>query len=349
MGGRAFRAGALLGLGLSAAACTSAPARPPATPPAAARRPPPLAPDPCAGDCRGLAEATVERDPVKGLRLLRACLDCPGSTPSTYARIADLERGRGAPDAALATLRAGTREHPRAALLWQLRGRLALTVGATREGLDALTRARRLRPDDAVLAGEVAEAERRHGDAETKAQRAAEPLLAEASSRFDAGAYDEAASALQEALRSARDAPGLRGEIRRRLALVYVAQDAPKKARAELERGLIEASRPGPVRAALLLTHSDVLLGLGEIETALVSASAAAELTPDDPLPLANVAIARAMRGETKAALAALRKAVDLGLPARLTREDLLAIPGLAKIARRPDFKALVDEGWPAK
>lgn len=335
------------GAALMASACRTPPPAPaPPKPPAPVKAEAPAATDPCGTDCPALAEQMLARDQVKGLRLLRACLACPNPPPARFARAADLQRGVGDKEGALHTLRAGTRAHPRAALLWQLRGRLALQLDLHKEGLDALTRARALRPDDAGLAAELADAERRHGDAEARARREVAGFLEEADARFAAQDLAGAEEALRAAFATAEGAPRVKADLHRRLAVVFVASHDTKKARDEVEAGLGLVLRPGPLRAALLLTHSDVLLGEGDAQTALISATAAAEMMPEDPLPHTNVAIARALLSQAPQAIEALRRAVDLGLPARLTKKEVLALAGFEQLAKREDFRAVIEAGW---
>ncbi len=340
-----MRRGLLL-LGLLSASCQHSASATPVAAPVAVPRPVPVF-DPCAGDCRALAEATLQRDPVKGLRLLRDCLTCPEPTPGTYARLADLQTSA-EPLAALQTLRAGTRAHPRAALLWQLRGRLALTHNERKEGVDALSHAQRLRPDDAMLAAELKQALSQHGDNEARATIAISGYLEEATAAFERGDAKEAESALQSALLFTNKAPKTRADLRRRLALVFIAQDKLSDALLVVGAALLDVPEPSVLRAALLVTHADLLIASGDNNGALISASAAAEINPEDPLAHTNVAVARALRKEWAPALKALRRAIDHGLPRRLTRAEFMGIEAFALAHEQENFVALVNEGWPA-
>jgi tetratricopeptide (TPR) repeat protein len=290
----------------------------------------------------------MQRDSVKGLRLLQDCLTCPNQTPGTYARLADLQ-SPAEPLAALQTLRAGTRAHPRAALLWQLRGRLALTHSERKEGIDALSHAQRLRPDDTMLAAELKQALSQHGDNEARATIAVSGYLEEATAAFDRGAIKEAEEALQSALLLADKAPKTGAELRRRLALVFIARGKLPEALLVVGTALRDVPEPSVLRAALLVTHADLLIASGDNDGALISAAAAAEINPEDPLAHTNVAVARALRKEWSLALLALRRAIEQGLPQHLTRKEFTSIEAFAPVKKRKDFLALVNAGWPAK
>lgn len=325
------------------------PASGPAALPQAKAHAPPAATDPCAGDCPALAEATLKKHPTKGLELLRACLQCGPRTPGDYARVADLQAEAGDSKAALQTLRTGTRAHPEAALLWHLRGRGALRSNESLEGVQALTRALSLRPDDALIQAELDAALKQHGGDEAKAQVEVSAYIEEAVAAFAREDYAGAEDALSAALRHTEGAPLTRADLRQRLALVYIAQGNLPKAREVVEAALMDAPQPGALRATLLVTHSDVLIALDDPGSALISAASAAEINPSDPLAHANVALCWALKKAWPKSVAALRQAVDSGLPARLTRAELLGLEGFQRIKNRDDFMALVDEGWPAK
>ncbi len=325
------------------------PASGPAPLPQATAHAPPAAMDPCAGDCPALAEATLKKHPTKGLELLRACLQCSPRAPNDYARVADLQGEAGDSKAALQTLRAGTRAHPDAALLWQLRGRRALQANETQEGVQALTRARGFRPDDVLIQTELNAALKRHGGDEAKAQVEVSAYIEEAVAAFSREDYAGAEDALSAAVRHTEGAPLTRADLRQRLALVYIAQGNLPKAREAVEAALMDAPTPGDLRATLLVTHSDVLIALGDPGSALISAASAAEISPGNALAHANVALCRAIRKEWPKAVASLRSAIDRGLPEYLTRAELLGLDGFQRMKTRDDFMALVDEGWPAK
>ncbi|MCA9552510.1 MAG: hypothetical protein KC933_20925 [Myxococcales bacterium] len=299
--------------------------------------------DPCSGACLTEAERAAETAPARAWTLVQSCLQCPEAPPAGYALAADVAPD---PEHRLSTLRSGVRAHPDAALLWQLLGRAALAEGDEDEGLEALDRARSLRPDDTLLAAEVARAEAAHGGAEARAQARIAPLIEEAAARFDAGDTDGALNALGAALKETHKAPIARAGVEHRVALVYLAKGALPKAQAHLQAGLSAAPAGDPVRAALLVTHADVLLAMGRPSDALISASAAAEITPGDPLAHANVAEARAQLRQPDEAMKALKRAVQAGLPRRLTRTQLQSLAGLRTLEGRSDYKALVAAAW---
>lgn len=325
------------------------PADGPVTLPTATPHAPPAEPDPCAPDCRTLAEATLAHDAVKGLRLLRACMQCGPKTPGDFARLADLERSAGDTQTALQTLRAGTREHADSGLLWQLRGRLALDLGDVKEGLMALTQARSLQPDNELLGAELQDAVQKHGEDEARARVEVSSYIEEAAAAFARQALDEAKAVLKTALSRTEGAPKTRADILQRLALVCIAQGQLPEARKHLQDALQDVPDRGAQRADLLVTLSDVLIAQDDAAGALISASAAAEMNPRDPLAHANVALSRALRKQWRPALAALKVAIDRGLPSRLTREELLSLRGFVAMGKNADFKALVNEGWPAQ
>ena len=336
--------GVIAALGLLGALAGCAHRPPPG--PAPAPPPPPTAAapgDPCNAPCLAPAQARAEADPPGALAYLQACLPCPGTPAAAFALAADQAP---TPEARLVSLRAAVRQHPDAPLLWQLLGRAALAAGHAEEGLAALDRAKGLRPDDPLLAAELSHAEAAHGGAEARAQAKIAPLVEEAAARFDAGDPKGALDALGAALKATGRAPVARAGVEHRIALVHLSLGALPKAQAHLQAGLDVAPTTDPIRAALLVSHAELRLAEGRPGDALISASAAAELSPNDPLAHANVAEARARLKQPEEAMKALTRAVQAGLPRRLTRAALESLTGLRSLAARPDYRALVARGW---
>jgi predicted Zn-dependent protease len=327
------------------AGCSHAPAPAPARPPPAA--PTPVAAprkDPCAAPCLGPAQDQAEADPAAAWSHLQACLPCAAAPAAAFSLAADLAP---TPEARLATLRAGVRRHPDAPTLWLLLGRAALAQGEEGEGMQALLRARSLRPDDPLLAAEVAQAEAARGDVEARAMARVGPLLSEAAARYDAADTDGALNVLRSAQEEARGAPGAQAEVELRLGLVELGRRALGRAQAHLQTGLNLAPAEHPARAPLLMAFSEVMLAQGRPKDALISASAAATLTPGDPLAHVNVAEARARLAQADAAMEALTEAVQAGLPSRLTLAQLESMEGVRTLRSRADYRALVHRAWP--
>lgn len=324
---------------LCALAACATPAPPPPPPPVAAQPAPATPPaNPCAGDCLADVERLLAANPERGRARIQTCLGCPDTSVQAYARAADVS----ARDHALAILRTGTERHPQAALLWRLRGRVALDTGFHDEGIAALTRAAHLRPEDPGVQSELQTARRAlpdHAPSVARALARADKALAGNDLRGARLALDEAATAATR--------PEDRALVHHRRALVaLVAEDHPLALR-ETKAGLRTApAHARALRAELLVTLADLHIAERRAEDALIAATAATELAPSDPLAQTNLAAARALGGDLDGALAALRAAIDAGLPERLARADLEAIAAFAPLLERPDARALVNEAW---
>lgn len=299
--------------------------------------------------CFRAAQELAEDDGAGAEALLARCTRCVKTPPAAYRYHASLLAERDAISSARDVLHAGTRAHPSVAMLWTALARTELELGRTKEALSAFDVALRLTPDDEDLARERRDVSTKLGSPEDRAEHDVTGLVAEAAGRAELDDLAGAQAALEAALVKASGVPRLVALVQHRLALVMIRRAEPKRALTILDALLRGTREPSELRADALVTRSEVLLGLGRTKDAIRDAEEATTLAPRHPLAWADLAIARVTGGDRDGAMKAFRTSVELGLPRRLTRDELLAIgTPIQKLRAHPDFEPLVDAAWPA-
>lgn len=149
--------------------------------------------------------------------------------------------------------------------------------------------------------------------------------------RFEAAAWERTGEAIG-ALRLEEPAP-LVARMRKLLGLNDLLERAAKTGpRADAARRALASAR-----VQLGFYQAEELIAAKEWERAVVSLTIAAEIEPGNPFTWYNLACAEARRGRSAAALAALDRAIEAGLPspaAALDDPDLASLPR-AELERR--------------
>lgn len=300
-------------------------------------------------ECHRSAETLADQDPAQGEVALVRCLECVDAPPSAYTLLASLRSELHRPDDARRALQDGVRRYPNNGLLWMALGRLELANGRSREGLQALGTARRLRPDDANLAEEHDHYLLRYGSDEDRIEAKIQPLLLEATGRFELDDRGGALRALEAALVEVKGYSRLEAQVRHRMALVHLSAGELAQAQSNIELALAALPPTTTQRAEVLLTDAEVLLSLNKPKEAATAAQSAIELEPANPLAYANLGIAKALTNEPEAALNALEQGFRWGLARRLTPDQFLEIPAIQKLKSNPRFPSLMRSAWPER
>ena len=329
-----------------------------AGPPSPSEPPPPPPPNVEASDsicaptgtaCFSRAEQRSDADPAGAEQALRLCLTCIDAPPASYQLLATLLGDRGAKDEARQTLQLGVRRFPTSVLLLRALGRLSLAMGRHHEGISALGSAHRLRPNDEDIASEYREALRAHGTQEDRLEAELQPLLLEATGRFEIDDTSGAIGVLEAALSKSAAVPRLRALVHHRIAIVHLGTGELAKAKKHLEAAMTTEKEHSELRADLLVTYAEVLLSEGKLDDAEKAAGEAIEIEPRNPLALANLAIARSLAGNAEGAMTAFEQAFESGLARRLTLSDFLAIGRpIEALKGHPKFPAMVKRAYPS-
>jgi tetratricopeptide (TPR) repeat protein len=332
-------------LSILAVACKSG-----GTPDPVDHRPPPPPPPPLSGpECFAHAETLSDSDAAAAERDLRRCLTCIDAPPATYQLLSTLLSDRGAKEEARQTLQLGVRRFPANVLLRSSLGRVSLAMGRHREGIAALGEAHRLRPNDEDLEREYQEALRAHGTAEDRLEAELQPLLLEATGRYEIDDAKGAIEVLELALKKANGVPRLTALVHHRMAIAFLGSSKLAEAKRHLEAAMKDEKNNSELRADVLVSYAEVLLSEGKLAEAETAASEAIGIEPKNPLAYANLAIARSLAGNGDGAIDAFEHAFDSGLARRLTLKDFLAIgPPIEAIKNHPGFGAMVKRAYPS-
>lgn len=223
-----------------------------------------------------------------------------------------------------------------------------MEAGNHREGIAGLAQAHRLRPNDQELTRQYEDALARHGTPEDKKEAEVQPLLLEATGRYELDDTRGALEVLKLALGKVNGMPRLRALVHHRLAVVHLGAGQLKEAKQNLEAAMREETRPTDLRAEVLLTYAEVLLSEGKLGEAEKAASSAIEIEPKNPLAHANLAIARSLAGDVKGAIRAFEQAFESGLARRLTLSDFLALgPPVEALEGHEQFVTMVKRAYP--
>ena len=247
------------------------------------------------------------------------------------------------------TLQSGIGRFPSNVDLLRALARVSIQVGRHRDGLRALARAHRLRPSDPELSREYQAVLARHGNSQERLEAELQPLLLEATGRYELDDADGALEVLKIALEKSRGIPGLSAMVHHRLATVQLGAGRLQEARGHLETALSKETGPTALRAEVLVSYAEVLLSQGHWAKAEKTAEQAVAIEPQNPLAFANLAIARSLGGKKTDAIRAFEKAFESGLARRLTLRDFLAIgPPVAGLEDHPDFEPMIRRAYPS-
>jgi tetratricopeptide (TPR) repeat protein len=336
---------------ICAVACRSGGAPSPSSDPAPP--PPPAEAEsicaPTGNACFTRAEQRSESDPAGAEEDLRRCLTCIDAPPSSYQLLASLLADRGAKEEQRQTLQLGVRRFPTSVLLLRSLGRLSLALGRHREGISHLGQAHRLRPNDEEIAAEYRDALKSHGTKEDRLEAELQPLLLEATGRFEIDDAKGAIGVLETALVKSAPVPRLRALVHHRIAIVHLGSGHLTEAKKHLVEAMSAEKNGSELRADVLVSYAEVLLSEGKLEEAEKAAGEAIQIEPKNPLAHANLAIARALAGNEEGAMSAFEAAFDTGLARRLTLSDFLAIGRpIEALKDHPGFTAMVKRAYPS-
>ncbi len=278
------------------------------------------------------------------------CLTCVDAPPASYQLLATLLGDRGAQEEARETLQLGTKRFPSSVLLQQSLGRLSLAMGRHREGISALAEAHRLRPNDEDIEAEYELALAAHGTKEDRIEAELQPLLLEATGRYEIDDSAGAIEVLQTALAKTASVPRLRALVHHRLAMVHLGAGHLAQAKKHLEAAMRAEKDHTDLRAEVLVSYAEVLLSEGKLGDAEKAANEAIDIAPKNPLAYANLAIARSLAGNRDGAISAFEKAFDSGLARRLTLHDFMAIgKPIDALKAHPGFAEMVKRAYPSE
>ncbi len=302
---------------------------------------------PTVASCLDAAERMADDALAEGLTHARICAACPGAPPTAYRLLASLESDSGDAAAALATLRSGAERFEHNGTLWLALARAEMDAKHPRRGIRAYAKAQQLAPNDDNIAREYEYALTQHGTESERIEAKVAPLLLEAVGRYELDDVKGAAATLAVALKTAKGAPKLEAKVHHRLALLAMSQGDSKGAHKHFAAALALVPGARPPRADLLLGYAELLVLDGRIEDAIEAAKESVKIDPAQPLAHTNLAVAYAELGKIDQALASLERASETGLSRRLSRDALLQIGGLSKLAEDPRFTKWLDRTWP--
>ena len=307
--------------------------------------------------CHGASQCAVEAESIlaKGAaeerahvkHMLQSCTECAEAPPAAFLLLGDLFGAEDPIPFRRAVFRRAVRRHPEVALLWQALARVAFAAKDSAEGLEALARAHQLRPDDSQIEAEYRLARRTYGTVTDQKEEALEGFFEDAQARLDAGDVQGALRCLETALVHVSDVPRLVATVRLRLALIHLSVGAPRRALESIETALRDYRGTTPLRARFLTAYAEILLALDRADEALVAASAAVEIMPDDPLGHANLALARGRIGDVEGGLRAWENAFARGLALRMDKRAFLELgPALEPFRNREEFSRLINRAY---
>jgi tetratricopeptide (TPR) repeat protein len=303
---------------------------------------------PSGAACFDRAQVTSEKEPSRAERELERCLGCEDAPPASYRLLATLREDRNAKIEAREALMLGIRRHPASAVLWLGLARLELSLGHSKQGLEAMASAHRLMPSDEDVEREYKAALAHYGTDEDRLSADIDRLILEAAGRAELDDFKGALDTLQMALIKAARVHHLTALVQQRMGLVHLRQGDRKAAAAVLEKALALEKDPTPLRAEALVSYAEALLGTNRADDAIKAAEQAIAIEPKNPLAHANLGIARAMKNDREGAMKALAAACDYGLSRRLTLTEFLAIgPPIEKLKAHPEFAPMLKRAWP--